>query len=45
MKRRFEDFNAQDLANTAWAYATVTQSDVPMLERWAIIAENRFGDF
>ena len=45
MKRRFEDFNAQELANTAWAYATVTQSDVPLLASWAIIAENRFGDF
>ena len=30
-KQRMSDFNVQDLANTAWAFATVGQLDATMV--------------
>ena len=37
--RRVGEFNAQDLANTAWAFAEADQLDVPLLEALARAAE------
>ena len=39
------DFNAQDLANTAWAFATAGQSDAALLTALARAAERRMGHF
>ena len=35
------DFTAQELANTAWAFATVGQSDTPLFRALASAAEPR----
>ena len=34
-----DQFNAQDLANTAWAFATVSQNDKRLFNAWARMAE------
>ena len=39
------DFNAQDLANTAWAFATAGQSEAQLFSALAMSAEQRLGDF
>ena len=39
------DFNAQELANTAWAFATAGQSDGQLFTGLAKAAETRMGDF
>ena len=40
-----DDFKAQDLANTAWGFATVGQSDALLFMVLARAAEQRKGDF
>ena len=40
-----EDFNAQDLANIAWAFATVGQADKQLFTALARAAEQCLGDF
>ena len=44
-ERRVGDFNAQELANTAWAFATAGQSDALLFMTLARAAERRVGDF
>ena len=44
-ERRVGDFNAQNLANTAWAFATAGQSDAQLFMVFARMAEQRMGDF
>ena len=39
------DFNAQDLANTAWAFATAGQSDAQLFTALAREAEWHVRDF
>ena len=39
------DFNAQHLANTAWAFATVGQSEDTLFAAVQRVAELRLGDF
>ena len=39
------DFNMQELANTAWAFATAGQKDVSLFAALAIAAQWRLGDF
>ena len=39
------DFNVQNIANTAWAFATVGQSDAQLFKALAREAERRMGDF
>ena len=39
------DFNAQSLANTAWAFATACQMDSPLFAALARLAERRMGNF
>ena len=39
------DFNAQELANTAWAFATTGQNDALLFAALATAAERRMGDF
>jgi len=36
---RLDEFNAQGLANTAWAFATVSQQDVQLVNALARMAE------
>ena len=38
------EFNAQDLANTAWAFATAEQSDASLFRALARAAEQHRGD-
>ena len=38
-ERRLDEFNAQDLANTAWAFATVGQQDEQLFKALARLAE------
>ena len=38
------EFNAQDLANTAWAFATVKQSDEKLFQALASAAERRVNE-
>ena len=42
---RLANFKVQDLANTAWALATVSQSDAQLFAAFSRIAETRVGDF
>ena len=42
---RFGDFKVQDLANTAWAFATASQQDAQLFAALARAAELRLGDF
>ena len=39
------DFNSQELANAAWAFATARQGDVSMFAASATAAERRMRDF
>ena len=39
------DFNPQDLANTAWAFATVSHKDEGLFTALAAAAERHMGDF
>ena len=40
-----DEFNAQSLANTAWAFATAGQSDAPPFAALGMTAELRMGEF
>ena len=42
---RLGDFKVQDLANTAWAFATASQQDAELFAALARVAELRLGDF
>ena len=42
---RLGDFKVQDLANTAWAFATVSQQDAQLFAALARTAELRLGNF
>ena len=42
---RATEFNAQDLANTAWAFATVGSSDEKLFVALASTAERRVSEF
>ena len=44
-KRRAGDFKQQDLANTAWAFATVGNADAPLFTALAREGQRRAGDF
>ena len=39
------DFNMQELANTAWAFATAGQNDALLFAALATAAERQMGDF
>ena len=45
VERRLGKFNAQHLANTAWAFATVGQEDARLFMAWAKVAERRMPEF
>ena len=40
-----DEFNAQGLANTAWAFATVGQKDEQLFKSLAKMAERRLDEF
>ena len=44
-ERRMAGFNAQDLANTAWAFATADQPDAQLFMRLARTAQQRTAVF
>ena len=44
-ERRLDQFNAQQLANTAWAFATVGQKDEQLFKALAKMAERRLDEF
>ena len=44
-KRRLSDFNPQDVANTAWAFATVNYRDEKLFAALARAAERRLREF
>ena len=44
-ERTLDDFNAQELANAAWAFATVEQGDAPLFVALARVAERRLEAF
>ena len=44
-ERRVGNFNAQELANTAWTFATVDQSDALIFIALARAAEQRMTNF
>ena len=44
-ERRVCDFNPQELANTAWAFATLGQVDAELFMTLAREAEWRMGNF
>ena len=44
-ERRLDQFNAQDLANTAWAFATVGQNEELLFNALAKMAERRLDQF
>ena len=44
-KQCVDKFNARELANTAWAYATVSQEDANLFTLLARTAEWRVGEF
>ena len=39
------DFKVQELANTAWAFATASQQDAQLFAVLASVAELHLGDF
>jgi len=43
-ERRLDEFNAQNLANTAWAFANAGQSDEKLFVELARAAEQRLSD-
>ena len=45
VERRVSEFNAQNLANTAWAFATMHELDEKMFTALARAAERRLGEF
>ena len=44
-ERHLDQFNAQDLANTAWAFATVGQRDEQLFKSLAKMEERRLDQF
>ena len=42
---RLAEFNAQGLANTAWAFTKVKQSDEKLFTALARVSEQRFAEF
>ena len=44
-ERRLSDFNPQNVANTAWAFATVNYRDEQLFAALAIAAERRLSEF
>ena len=44
-ERRMDDFNSQELANTAWAFTTADQGDASLFAALATAATQRMGDF
>ena len=44
-ERRLDDFNPQELANTAWSFATASHQDAQLFAALARVAELRLGDF
>ena len=45
VERRLSNFNPQDAANTAWAFATVIYRDEKLFAALAPAAERRLSDF
>ena len=43
--RHLGDFNTQNLANTAWSFATLGQADVQLFMALAREAKQRVGEF
>ena len=39
------NFNPQELGNTAWAFATAGQNDASLFAAWATVAERRMDGF
>ena len=44
-ERRLDEFNAQNLANTAWAFATVGHQDEQLFKALTKMAERRLDEF
>ena len=44
-ERRLSEFNPQELANTAWAFATVNHRDEKLFAALASAAERQLSDF
>ena len=44
-ERRLDKFSAQELANTAWAFASVGQQDEQLFKALARMAEQRLDKF
>ena len=44
-EQRLDEFNVQNLVNTAWAFATVGQQDVQLFKALARMAERRLDKF
>jgi len=44
-ERRIDDFNEQELANTAWSFATAAFPNAEVFAVFAKAAERRIGDF
>ena len=44
-EKRLSDFNPQEVANTAWAFATVNYRDEKLFAALARAAERRLSDF
>ena len=44
-ERRLSEFNPQNVANTAWAFATVNYRDEKLFAALAIAAARRLSDF
>ena len=44
-ERRCTEFNAQNLANTAWAFATIGQQDAQLFNVLARTADRLLGTF
>ena len=44
-EQRMSNFSMQELANTAWAFATASQQDAQLFAALARVAELRLGDF
>ena len=42
---RIEDFNAQDVSNTAWAFTRLGQKNEPLFAALATAAERRMKEF
>jgi len=45
VQRRLSEFNQQDVANTAWAFATVKYRDEELFAALAIAADRRLSEF